>query len=101
MNPEEFYTHALRAADAEGRLPLSRITAWDVFPFEQTGLRVVPLNPPVLPEPPGRRDRRRLSGLHGRPDAGLVGRALAAVGTRAVRRPADSHARAGRPLRPA
>ena len=51
MNPEEFYTHALRAADAEGRLPLSRITAWDVFPFEQTGLRVVPLNPPVLPEP--------------------------------------------------
>ena len=53
MNPEEFYTHALRAADAEGRLPLSRITAWDVFPFEQTGLRVVPLNPPVLPEPAG------------------------------------------------
>jgi diadenosine tetraphosphate (Ap4A) HIT family hydrolase len=51
MSPEEFYTHAMHAADAEGRLPLSRMTAWDVFPFEQTGLRVVPLNPPVLPEP--------------------------------------------------
>jgi hypothetical protein len=40
------------AADADGRLPLSRMTAWDVFPFEQAGLRVVPLAPPVLPEPP-------------------------------------------------
>jgi hypothetical protein len=51
MSPEEFYAHAMRAADADGRLPLSRMTAWDVFPFEQAGLRVVPLAPPVLPEP--------------------------------------------------
>jgi hypothetical protein len=51
VNPEEFYARAIRAADAEGRLPLSRMTAWDVFPFEQTGLRAVPLQPPVLPEP--------------------------------------------------
>jgi diadenosine tetraphosphate (Ap4A) HIT family hydrolase len=51
ISPEEFYTRAMRAADAQGRLPLSRMTAWDVFPFEQTGLRVVPLAPPVLPEP--------------------------------------------------
>jgi diadenosine tetraphosphate (Ap4A) HIT family hydrolase len=51
MSPEEFYAHALRSADAEGRLPLSRMTGWDVFPFEQAGLRVVPLAPPVLPEP--------------------------------------------------
>jgi diadenosine tetraphosphate (Ap4A) HIT family hydrolase len=50
MSPEEFYTHAMRAADAEGRLPLSRMTAWDVFPFEHDGLRVVPLARPVLPE---------------------------------------------------
>ena len=50
MSPEEFYAHAMRAADAEGRLPLSRMTAWDVFPFEQAGLRVVPLDRPVLPE---------------------------------------------------
>jgi len=51
MSPEEFYTHAMSAADSDGRLPLSRMTAWDVFPFEQAGLRVVPLAPPVLPEP--------------------------------------------------
>jgi hypothetical protein len=41
----------MRSADAEGRLPLSRMTGWDVFPFEQASLRVVPLAPPVLPEP--------------------------------------------------
>ncbi len=51
MSPEEFYAHAMRAADAEGRLPLSRMTAWDVFPFEQAGLQVVPLARPALPEP--------------------------------------------------
>jgi diadenosine tetraphosphate (Ap4A) HIT family hydrolase len=51
MSPEEFYAHAIGAADAEGRLPLSRMTGWDVFPFEQAGLRVVPLERPVLPEP--------------------------------------------------
>jgi hypothetical protein len=51
MSPEEFHAHAMRAADAQGRLPLSRMTAWDVFPFEQAGLRVVPLAPPALPEP--------------------------------------------------
>jgi diadenosine tetraphosphate (Ap4A) HIT family hydrolase len=51
MSPEEFYAHAMQAADAEGRLPLSRMTGWDVFPFEQSGLRVVPLGRPVLPEP--------------------------------------------------
>jgi hypothetical protein len=51
MSPEEFYAHAMRAADAQGRLPLSRMTAWDVFPFEQAGLQVVPLARPALPEP--------------------------------------------------
>jgi hypothetical protein len=51
MSPEEFYAHAMEAADADGRLPLSRMTGWDVFPFEQAGLRVVPLACPVLPEP--------------------------------------------------
>jgi hypothetical protein len=43
MSPQEFYAHAMRAADAGGRLPLSRMTAWDVFPFEHNGLQVVPL----------------------------------------------------------
>ena len=52
LNPEAFYAHALDAADAEQRLPLSRMTMWDVAPFDQDGLRVAPLRPPVLPEPP-------------------------------------------------
>jgi hypothetical protein len=51
MSPEDFHAYAMQAADAEGRLPLSRMTAWDVFPFEQAGLQVVPLAPPTLPEP--------------------------------------------------
>jgi hypothetical protein len=52
MTPEEFYAHAMLAADGEGRLPLSRMSGWEVFPFEPDGLRVVPLAPPELPEPP-------------------------------------------------
>jgi diadenosine tetraphosphate (Ap4A) HIT family hydrolase len=51
MSPDEFYTHAVAAADEEGRLPLSRMTGWDISPFEQDGLRVAALRPPVLPEP--------------------------------------------------
>ncbi|HEX4087439.1 MAG TPA: hypothetical protein VHZ33_01920, partial [Trebonia sp.] len=45
MTPQEFYAHALTATDEEGRLPLSRMAGWEVFPFEQDGLRVVPLAP--------------------------------------------------------
>jgi hypothetical protein len=52
MTPEDFYRHALEAADAEQRLPLARMTGWDISPFEQEGLRVARLRPPVLPEPP-------------------------------------------------
>jgi len=51
LRPEEFYAHALAAADDERRLPLARMTGWDVAPFEPHGLRVVPLRPPVLPVP--------------------------------------------------
>jgi hypothetical protein len=51
LRPEEFYDHALAAADNERRLPLSRMTGWDISPFEPEGLRVAPLRPPVLPEP--------------------------------------------------
>jgi diadenosine tetraphosphate (Ap4A) HIT family hydrolase len=50
LRPDEFYDHAIAAADDEGRLPLSRMTEWDISPFEQDGLRVAPLRPPVLPE---------------------------------------------------
>jgi diadenosine tetraphosphate (Ap4A) HIT family hydrolase len=52
LRPEEFYEHALAAADGEHRLPLARMTGWDISPFEQEGLLVAPLRPPVLPEPP-------------------------------------------------
>lgn len=51
LSPQAFYEHAIAAADAEHRLPLSRMTGWDIAPFEQDGLRVAPLRPPVLPEP--------------------------------------------------
>jgi diadenosine tetraphosphate (Ap4A) HIT family hydrolase len=52
LTPEDFYAHAVAAADAEQRLPLSRMTGWDISPFEADGLRVSRLRPPVLPEPP-------------------------------------------------
>ena len=51
MSPEEFYAHAIAAADGEGRLPLSRMAGWEISPFEPDGLRVSSLRPPVLPEP--------------------------------------------------
>lgn len=51
LRPEEFHAHARAVADDAGRLPLSRMTGWDVSPFEPEGLRVAPLRPPVLPEP--------------------------------------------------
>ena len=50
MTPDEFYAHALAAADGEHRLPLARMTGWDISPFEPAGLRVSTLRPPVLPE---------------------------------------------------
>jgi hypothetical protein len=52
LRPDEFHARARGAADAEARLPLSRMTGWDISPFEPGGLRVSPLRPPVLPEPP-------------------------------------------------
>ncbi|HET9092803.1 MAG TPA: hypothetical protein VFN50_10360 [Acidimicrobiales bacterium] len=50
LQPDDFYQHALSAADAEQRLPLSRMTGWEISPFEPVGLRVSPLRPPALPE---------------------------------------------------
>ena len=52
LSPEEFYSQAIAAADNEHRLPLSRMTDWDISPFEAEGLRVSRLRPPVVPEPP-------------------------------------------------
>lgn len=52
LSPDEFYEHAVAAADDEQRLPLARMTEWDVSPYEAEGLRVSRLRPPVVPEPP-------------------------------------------------
>jgi diadenosine tetraphosphate (Ap4A) HIT family hydrolase len=52
LPPDEFYAHAVAAADDARRLPLARMTGWDISPFEPDELRVAPLRPPVLPEPP-------------------------------------------------
>ncbi|WP_163508986.1 hypothetical protein [Fodinicola acaciae] len=51
LRPEDFYHHAFAAADDAGRLPLARMTGWEISPFEPEGLRVAPLRRPVLPEP--------------------------------------------------
>ncbi|HEY3737304.1 MAG TPA: hypothetical protein VGL26_07645 [Jatrophihabitans sp.] len=51
LTPREFYAHALAAADEEGRLPLARMTEWDISPFQQDGLQVTPLREPA-PERP-------------------------------------------------
>ena len=73
VSPEEFSAHAIAAADEEGRLPLSRMAGWEVFPFEQDGLRVAPLARPALPEPPRLGEGgRAVPGLRGRPRGGLV-----------------------------
>src|SRR6476469_2901875 len=52
LSPEEFYARAVAAADDDQRLPLSRMTGWDISPFEEDGLTVSRLRPPVVPEPP-------------------------------------------------
>ena len=51
MRPHEFYEHALAIADRDRRLPLSRMTGWEISPFEQEGLKVAQLRAPVIPEP--------------------------------------------------
>jgi diadenosine tetraphosphate (Ap4A) HIT family hydrolase len=51
LTPDEFFDNALTTADADGRVGLSGITRWDIFPFEQDGLRVAPLRAAVLAEP--------------------------------------------------
>jgi diadenosine tetraphosphate (Ap4A) HIT family hydrolase len=47
---EELYERALRAADADGRLPAPPLDEWETFPFEGQ-IRVRPLLPPA-DEPP-------------------------------------------------
>ena len=71
LNADEFYKHALAAADDEARLPLSRMTEWEISPFEPDGLRVSPLRPPHLPESQRQGDDPAECGSCARRDEGL------------------------------
>ncbi|MHB8245745.1 MAG: hypothetical protein ACYDGN_10405 [Acidimicrobiales bacterium] len=51
LDPDAFFERVERHAGPDGRLPLSRMTGWEIFPFEPDGLKVVGLEPPQLPEP--------------------------------------------------
>jgi hypothetical protein len=51
LSPEDLHHHVSAHVDNEGRLPVPSVAGWEIFPFEQEGLRVVPLASPVLPEP--------------------------------------------------
>ena len=71
LSPDEFHAHALSSADEEQRLPLSRMTMWEVSPFDPEGLRVSRLRPPELPEPPRHGEDPATCGSCERRDEGI------------------------------
>ncbi|HXY44744.1 MAG TPA: hypothetical protein VEH29_11190 [Acidimicrobiales bacterium] len=78
-------TDVRRLEDADGRLPLPDMSAWNIFPFEGA-LRVKPLQDPVFPEParagePGGRTCFECAAPGGRPAGG---RPLAPPGSRGL-----------------
>lgn len=52
MDPAAFHARVLAHADDGGRLPMAAQPMWEIFPFEPDTLRVKPLEPLTLPEPP-------------------------------------------------
>lgn len=52
MDPVAFHARVLAHADDERRLAMGDQPTWPIFPFEAEGLRVTPLHPLTLPEPP-------------------------------------------------
>ncbi|MGC2485972.1 MAG: hypothetical protein WA359_07005 [Acidimicrobiales bacterium] len=52
LSPDDFFENATSIVGDDGRLGLSRMTGWEIFPFESEGLHVVSLREPVLPEVP-------------------------------------------------
>jgi len=52
---DDFLQRVQAAAGDDGRLPLGPMASWEVFPFEQEGLRARPLSDVRVPEP----DRRK------------------------------------------
>ena len=71
LSPDEFHAHALTVADEEQRLPLSRMTMWEISPFEPDGLRVSRLRPPVVPDPPRHGEDPATCGSCQRRDEGI------------------------------
>lgn len=72
LTPQEFHARAVAAADAEGRLPMPEQAGWEIFPFEPESLRVKPLAPLTLPEPPRHGEAGRSCGRCDDPDEGVV-----------------------------
>ena len=100
LRPDEFYDHALAAADGERRLPLARMTGWEISPFEQDGLRVAPLRPPVLPEPARHgEDPSDCRSCRNRDDGIWFNDRWRLTRIARSRRPAGAHAAPARPLR--
>jgi hypothetical protein len=53
MDPVAFHARVLTHVDGAGRLPRpAGIPTEEIFPYETADLRVRPLEPPVIPEPP-------------------------------------------------
>lgn len=52
-SPEELYARIVAAVGADGRVPMSPVHEWDMFPWELVGGRLVPkvLQPPMDAEP--------------------------------------------------
>jgi diadenosine tetraphosphate (Ap4A) HIT family hydrolase len=71
LDPAAFYELAMGAADGDGRLALSRMTGWEIFPFERDGLRVVRLDEPQLPEPPRHGEGGKACRACGGEDSGI------------------------------
>lgn len=71
LTPDEFYRHALASADQDQRLSLSRMTGWDISPFDPQTLQVSPLRPPVSPEPPRHGEDPKTCGSCQRRDEGI------------------------------
>lgn len=73
LSPDDFYAHAVAAADDERRLPLARMTGWDISPFEAAGLRVSSFDRPSF--------RSRLGTARTPPTAAPAGDATTASGS--------------------
>lgn len=65
-------TRALAAADPEGRLSVPDRAMWENFPFGPDGLRVRPLDPPVLPEPSRNGEEPAACWRCANPDEGVI-----------------------------